>query len=71
MNATAVLGTIVAGTVGILLNVFRSSLGPLFTVDGSVKRSVASLIPIVTVMLVGDAWICVFSGERASSKPYF
>lgn len=68
MAATAVLGTLIAGGIGIMYNEFKPELGPVFTVDASVQRTVTSLVPIMTVMLVGDAWICVFSGTLASAQ---
>ena len=67
MVATAVLGTLISGGIGIAYNVFKPELGPIFTIDASVQRTVASLVPIMTVMLVGDAWICVFSGALPSA----
>ena len=65
MAATAVLGTLIGGGVGIMYNVFKRELGPIFTIDSSVQNAVTSLVPIMAVMLVGDGWICVCGGAPA------
>lgn len=67
--ATALMSTLIAGAIAIVYTVFRSELGPLFTVDAAVQRSVASLAPILAAMVVGDAWNCVFSGAQTAAKP--
>lgn len=64
--ATAVLGTLIGGGVGIMYSAFREELGPVFTIDLSVQNTVTSLVPIMAVMIVGDGWICVCGGVPAS-----
>lgn len=64
--ATAVLGTLIGGGVGIVYSAFRGELGPVFTIDSSVQSTVTSLVPIMAIMIVGDGWICVCGGAPAS-----
>ena len=62
VRATALLGTVIPGFIAAFYIVFRRRLGPLFSIDESVQLAVASVIPVLAAMLLGDAWNCVLSG---------